>query len=226
MQQPQDIAHLFQEFGGQPDTYREITRMRAAQQARERWPLISALGDLSAGVPPVRAGEVAPPQPQEWRAAPPPAAPVAPELVRGGVEPTGLLPVAPLVPPMAVPSVQAVAAAAPQWNAAPLAPAPAPAPAVASVAVAAPVAPLPAAATVPPVAPAPVARAPAPVALSAPQPGPVQSPAGPAPVAAPAPVFQKPSPLSRLARSAPSEAGPSAGLQQVFARLLGTRGRP
>lgn len=223
MQQPQDIAHLYQEFGGQPDTYREITRMRTAQQARERWPLISALGDLSAGVPPVRPGEVAPPQPQEWRAAPPSAAPVAPEPVRGGVEPTGPLPVAPLAPPMGVP---AVAAVAPQWNAAPLVPAPAPAPAVAPAAVAAPVVPLAAAATVPPVAPAPVAPASAPVALSAPQRGPVQSPAGPAPVAAPAPVLQKPSPLSRLARSAPSEAGPSAGLQQVFARLLGTRGRP
>ena len=57
MQQPEDIAHLYKEFGGRPETYRELTRTRNAQQARERWPLISALGDLSAGVPPVHPGE-------------------------------------------------------------------------------------------------------------------------------------------------------------------------
>ena len=38
MQQPEDIAHLYKEFGGRPETYRELTRTRNAQQARELLP--------------------------------------------------------------------------------------------------------------------------------------------------------------------------------------------
>lgn len=54
-----DIAHLYQEFGGKPQNYRELTRTREAERARERWPLISRLEDLPVGapVPPVRTGE-------------------------------------------------------------------------------------------------------------------------------------------------------------------------
>ena len=68
-------------------------------------------------------------------------------------------------------------------------------------------------------APAPVAPPPFP-----PTAAPVQPPAVLAPVTSLA--LQSPSPLSRLARTAQPEAEPSTGLQQVFARLLGTRNLP
>lgn len=191
MQQPEDIAHLYQEFGGRPDTYRELTRTRDAQQARERWPLISALGDLPAGVPPVHPGEAPGTALQEWHAAQRPAPLLQPEPPRGPVEPTGPLHAAvQAVPPVVAPSAPP---APPLWgHAAPPAPVAAPAPVV---------------------APVPV-----------PPPAPAQPPAAAAPVGGPA--LQNPSPLSRLARPAQPEAAPSAGLQQVFARLLGTRNRP
>lgn len=192
MQQPEDIVHLYQEFGGRPDTYRELTRTRDAQQARERWPLISALGDLSAGVPPVRPGEAPGMAPQEWHAAqrPAPLAPL-PKPTRGPVEPTGPLHAAMPATPVAAPVTPP---APPMWG---------------------------------------QAASPAPVAMPAPEiqmqplvppPAPAQPPAAVAPVAGPA--LQSPSPLSRLARPAQPEAAPSTGLQQVFARLLGTRNRP
>ncbi|WP_313079058.1 cellulose biosynthesis protein BcsP [Pulveribacter sp.] len=126
MQQPDDIAHLYQEFGGQPETYREITRARDAHQARERWPLIAALGDLSAGVPPVHPQESATQPGHAWRAGLMPAPePVVPP--QGGpVEPTGPLPgVVPATPPVAASPVPMPAAA---WGAAPAVPVAAPMP--------------------------------------------------------------------------------------------------
>lgn len=195
MQQPEDIAHLYQEFGGRPETYREITRTRAAQQARERWPLISALEELSAGVPPVRQDEASGAPPHAWHApqrAVPPAPPARTELPGGPVEPTGPLPdAAPAVKPAvsgasASPSLLWGRAALPPAAAAPVA---APAPA------------------------APVAAAPAPPPAAAPTQG--------------GATLQSPSPLSRLARppAPPEPAAQPAGLQQVFARLLGSRNR-
>lgn len=191
MQQPEDIAHLYKDFGGRPETYRELTRTRNAQQARERWPLISALGDLSAGVPPVHPGEAPETAPQEWHAAQRPAPIPQPESQHGPVEPTGPLHTAVPVTPLAAPAVP-----------------PAPSPWGHAVPPPSPVA-----------APAPVAPPPVP-----PTAAPVQPPAVLAPVTSLA--LQSPSPLSRLARTAQPEAEPSTGLQQVFARLLGTRNRP
>lgn len=70
-----DITHLYQEFGGKPQNYRELTRTREAERARDRWPLISRVEDLSAGVavPPVRVGEDAGAEPLRWLAVVPPA---------------------------------------------------------------------------------------------------------------------------------------------------------
>lgn len=153
MQQPEDIAHLYQEFGGNAETYREITREREARQARQRWPLISALNDLAAGVPSVQPGETAGASPQDWHggrqpAPPVPAAAAEPQPVR--IEPTGLLhtqaAVAPATPP-----------AAPLWG---HASAPAPAPVSASI-VYTTAAPLPAAPAPAPAAPASSAEGPA-----------------------------------------------------------------
>ena len=78
-----DIAHLYHEFGGKPQNYRELTRTREAERARERWPLISRLEDLPAGapVPPVRAGEDTGAEPlrlEDTAAAPAAAAAFAP----------------------------------------------------------------------------------------------------------------------------------------------------
>lgn len=49
-----DIVNLFQQFGGKPAGYQELARAQASQQARERWPLVRALGGLAqADIPPV-----------------------------------------------------------------------------------------------------------------------------------------------------------------------------
>jgi hypothetical protein len=49
-----DIVNLFQQFGGQAGGYQELARAQANQQARERWPLVRALGGLeTAAIPPV-----------------------------------------------------------------------------------------------------------------------------------------------------------------------------
>ncbi|QQX88660.1 hypothetical protein JJQ59_25300 [Cupriavidus necator] len=56
MSQLDDLSQLFQRFGGKPETYKEIVREDAAAQARERWPLLSAVRVDGAGlVPPVHA---------------------------------------------------------------------------------------------------------------------------------------------------------------------------
>ena len=47
MQQAQDIVGLYRTFGGTPESFQEITRTHAVEQARERWPLIAALEALS-----------------------------------------------------------------------------------------------------------------------------------------------------------------------------------
>lgn len=67
MSQLDDLSQLFQRFGGKAEAYKEIVRDDAAAQARERWPLLSAVRvDGPALVPPVHA------------TAQPAAAPVAP----------------------------------------------------------------------------------------------------------------------------------------------------
>ena len=188
MQQPEDVVHLYKEFGGQPESYRELARTRDATQARERWPLISALGDLSAtaaaGVPPVQANEDPVRLERAWHAALQPVPPVA----------------------RAEPAIESVE---------PRGPLPEPVPAV-SLARSTPVSHLPA----PPAPMAGLVSAPAPVA-----PAPVPA-SPPAPASGTSARLQSLSPLSRLARP-PAEAAPGAqpaGLQQVFARLLGKQG--
>lgn len=46
MQQAQDIVELYQKFGGAPETFQEITRAQAAEQALRRWSLIAAVEEL------------------------------------------------------------------------------------------------------------------------------------------------------------------------------------
>lgn len=49
-----DIVNLFQQFGGKPAGYQELARAQANQQARERWPLLRALGAMAySEIPPV-----------------------------------------------------------------------------------------------------------------------------------------------------------------------------
>ncbi|MEM5428090.1 cellulose biosynthesis protein BcsP [Cupriavidus oxalaticus] len=51
-----DLSKLFSRYGGHPETYREIVREDAAEEAEQRWPLLAALRvDRSAVVPPVQA---------------------------------------------------------------------------------------------------------------------------------------------------------------------------
>jgi hypothetical protein len=42
-----DIARLFAQFGGDPDTYQEIASVAAAREARSRWPILSAFDPLA-----------------------------------------------------------------------------------------------------------------------------------------------------------------------------------
>ncbi len=61
MQKTNDVATLFQQFGGAPSTYREITRQQQSQEASARWPLLSQIQNVSADVvPPVQAHEQLP----------------------------------------------------------------------------------------------------------------------------------------------------------------------
>lgn len=71
MQQAGDIVGLYQEFGGEAGSYRELARTQDVIQARARWPLISALADNSApkAVPAVRQGEDARNLSTGWHAA-------------------------------------------------------------------------------------------------------------------------------------------------------------
>jgi len=77
MSQSDDLSKLFQRFGGRTETYKEIVREDAAAQARERWPLLSAMRvDRAAVVPAVQ--PAMPPGHEFARPAAEPAASPAP----------------------------------------------------------------------------------------------------------------------------------------------------
>ncbi|SDM07675.1 Meckel syndrome type 1 protein [Oryzisolibacter propanilivorax] len=78
---PDDITQLYREFGGRPQSYRELNRTREAERARERWPLISRLEDMpsAAAVPPVQAGEDSHEAPRRWGVVAAPAAAATPQ---------------------------------------------------------------------------------------------------------------------------------------------------
>lgn len=112
MQKTSDIVHLFQEFGGKTESYREIAREQDASQARARWPLISALAETSgtlAPVPPVSAGEDASSLGQLWHSAKRFSAPDEPVSVRPASAPQAAAP----APASAVPVAPLFAKAAP-----------------------------------------------------------------------------------------------------------------
>lgn len=55
MNDSDDIANLFKQFGGQADQYREIGRSNDAKLSRERWPLLSSVEPTQAtDAPPVQ----------------------------------------------------------------------------------------------------------------------------------------------------------------------------
>lgn len=114
MKQSDDIANLFQQFGGKADPYQELARKQEQQRSSERWPLVSAIrGALGGDVPAVdrRPEGLAAPAQQN------PAAPVASEPAPAG---------------WTRPAAQRVGdSPAPMWGAAPT-PAPAPAMALAA----------------------------------------------------------------------------------------------
>ncbi|GAA4328803.1 hypothetical protein GCM10023144_14970 [Pigmentiphaga soli] len=57
MDDSDDIANLFKQFGGQVDQYQEIGRANEAKLSRERWPLLSSVeATRAAPIPPVRPG--------------------------------------------------------------------------------------------------------------------------------------------------------------------------
>ena len=63
MQKTNDIATLFQQFGGSPDSYQEISRQQHAQGARTRWPLLSKIDGVGPdAIPPVQSQERLPAQ--------------------------------------------------------------------------------------------------------------------------------------------------------------------
>ncbi|MGO4325767.1 cellulose biosynthesis protein BcsP [Cupriavidus sp. 2TAF22] len=108
MSQSDDLSKLFQRFGGKTETYKEIVREDAATQARERWPLLSAVRvDRAAAVPPVQpagaqAQEGAPASAAPLWRSPLPAAPAA-EPARAQVPasppgPQSYAPAAPVTP--------------------------------------------------------------------------------------------------------------------------------
>jgi len=84
MTKSEDIVNLFQQFGGQVDDYQELSRQQSAQQAKKRWPLLSALelGQATAATAPGVAAAEAPviAGPIEFRPAPiaPPVQALAP----------------------------------------------------------------------------------------------------------------------------------------------------
>ncbi|WP_313070370.1 cellulose biosynthesis protein BcsP [Melaminivora sp.] len=210
-QQPKDIVHLYQEFGGRPDSYQELTRTRAAEQARERWPLISRLEELPPGaaVPPVRPDEPAGDAQLDWRAAPVPALRPPQERVEPG-GPWPALGAGPVPAACDAPRLAAAPAPLPWLPHGPSGAAPAPKP---------PQPPLPS----PSPSPAP-APAPAPAALpwarsESPPPHRSVPPSGPAPAPArhrqdaaapqptPSPLFRPPEPQAQE----PAAARPAAG---------------
>ena len=116
MQKQNDIAALFQQFGGAPDTYREITRQEQSQEARARWPLLSQIdGAGTDAVPPVQADERLPPAGGRQQALP---APVTPSRVPSAAQrtyaaPAGQAPALPVAPANPLLFLGAQAAAAP-----------------------------------------------------------------------------------------------------------------
>lgn len=129
MSQSDDLTKLFKRFGGDTTSYSEIVRSEGAQQARARWPLLSAVqADRPDEVPPVSPGELAgamlrqPPAPAqpELPPAPTPQAPLPPShfaptrpplpVRTAGLPPAG----APLLQPMpAIPAAPAAPVAHP-----------------------------------------------------------------------------------------------------------------
>ncbi|QEZ43028.1 cellulose biosynthesis protein BcsP [Cupriavidus oxalaticus] len=76
MSKSDDLSKLFSRHGGHPETYREIVREDAAEEAQQRWPLLAALRvDRNAVVPPVQALGIGMP------VAPPAAQPVTAPVV-------------------------------------------------------------------------------------------------------------------------------------------------
>lgn len=203
MAQSDDIANLFDQFGGKANTYQELSRVNSARQSRERWPLLSVLDLGSAQVnqaPAVKNDESGTPPPVVTFK---PAPRLAPNEVMPGMAPArsdlGLasLPLqkAAVPTPVAVPAVPA-AAPEPVMTAAAAVAAPSPAPAPT---------PLPAAVLTPPPAlastPAPAIQAPV---APAPQTSPFIQPAYQAqPAVAPATV---PSPWAAPSVQAPPSA--------------------
>ena len=54
-----DIANLFRQFGGAPDSYKELGRDNVVRQSRERWPLLADVRaqDAARRIESVRVGE-------------------------------------------------------------------------------------------------------------------------------------------------------------------------
>ncbi len=114
MSQSDDLSKLFQRFGGKTESYQEIVREDAATQARERWPLLSAVRvDRAATVPSVQ------PAPHGFEAAAPQG--VAPEPLWRGAQPVSQPPAEPvaiaMVPPSVAFAAPATAPAAPPASA-------------------------------------------------------------------------------------------------------------
>ena len=141
MQKTNDIATLFQQFGGSPDSYQEISRQQHSQAARTRWPLLAKIDGVGPEViPPVQNHERLPAQGVPLQSAappPPPPPPPAPSRLRFGLgraasgpaEPAQRSPLEALRSVAAPVPAPAPAAPLPQSHrAAPTAPAPAPAP--------------------------------------------------------------------------------------------------
>ena len=236
MTKSEDIVNLFQQFGGQVNDYQELSRQQSAQQAKKRWPLLSALelGQANAAQAPTVAAAESPVTtgPIEFR--PAPIAPPAPVLATSGqhlsqAELAGGAP-APVPAPATVPAPAPAPAPIPV-----AAPAPAPISAVTpALAVTAP----PAVWQAAPVAPAPAApilATPRPAATPTPTPTPaaVAAPAAwaaptRAPIAAPSPLAAT-SPLASLGHAVPATPvapAPATELQGIFARLAGRTEAP
>ena len=106
MQKPNDIAALFQQFGGAPDTYQEITRQQQSQEARARWPLLSQIDGAGTDVvPPVWAHERLPAAGVQQQPFPAPLTPSRAPAVPQGIHATPArqappMPGAPGTPPL------------------------------------------------------------------------------------------------------------------------------
>jgi hypothetical protein len=202
MDDSDDIANLFKQFGGRPDNYQEIGRANEAKLSRERWPLLSSVEATQASqFPPVDPGREA--RPATAAVPPPPAAPVATPVVQAATPPHAPAREAVAAKPSPV-APPAEARTEPHFSSLPAFAAP-------SVAAA--------------------AAAPAPAAPSTPQAEFIAPRPRSAPATRPATV-NTPSPLTRLSRPAPEPvaavepqttaqppASASRDLQSIFARL-------